>query len=188
MKRLVTVLVVLGWLVPHGVEPQSVRTVSIDGTIGHATAFTQTPYVGDNGAVADAMLAFRFSDAPGHSLIGAAVVSRWDILSNGYDASCTPLPDGSCTPHMPFFAMRAVVFGWEVLSSGHASLRLTAGPAFFRFRDGEPQSNGLHARADLGSALAGRVGVVISANWSKVNSYRDTEFDYRAITAGLRIR
>lgn len=187
MRLCVTLLIALGSLVPLEGSAQVQRTWSFDLTVGGGTVRSDYPYVEDGAILAELLLGIRWRREPGNSFIAAAGISG-DPVSNGYDASCNPLPNGDCAPHMPRFISRHVVFGWEALAADNASVRLMAGPAWYDARYGGGQSNGFQVRLDLAATRLGPVSPAISGRWMHVASYQNTEIDYYVFNFGLRIR
>lgn len=163
--------------------------LSIDASAGVGT-ITGGDYLWRSSVVLDATLGLVAREAPGGALLVAVsggVHAPW-----GNAMACPG--GGDCTGDHPVFLSLGALAGWEQAGAGSLSLRILAGPAFYRasassFGDDDPvMTAGAQVRGDLGVQATTRLAIVLSARGAYLPNLDGEAVGLGALGLGLRFR
>ena len=189
MAKLSTVLFIVAMGVTfttRGIAAQSQQhPFAIDATLGGGVGHGGPRVRNRGGFAADASVGVRL----GRPLNGRGTVvfsAGWQGALAGAD-DCPLVPGGGCLGRYPMFFSAAALAGVEVGRPHGATIRLLAGPAYFREDDGE-EAFGMQARFDVSTPAALHVALVASARASVLPNFRGDIYSLSALGVGVRIR
>jgi hypothetical protein len=106
-------------------------------------------------------------------------------LASGDD--CLLTPSGGCVPDFPLFYSAAALLGWEAAGTRGPSLRMLAGPAYYRADEGGA-ALGLQARLDVATPALLHVALVASVRGAVLPNFRSDALRLAAAGLGVRLQ
>lgn len=164
---------------------QSGHSVFVEATLGANVGQGGGQLRNRTGIAADALVGVRLSQAlRGKGAIGLGM--GWQGAMAGAD-DCPLATWGGCLGDFPKFFSLAALAGAELGRAHGATVRLLAGPAYFREDEGESALGG-QARLDLSTPALYHVAIVASARVSVLPSFHGNAYSLAAFGLGLRVR
>jgi hypothetical protein len=172
-------------IVSASARAQASHPVSVDATLGVNAGRGGGEFRGRTGVAVDALFAVRLPRASrGNAAVGLGM--GWQGAIAGAD-DCPLAATWTCANEFPRFYSVAAFAGAEVGRMHGATVRLLAGPAYFREDEGE-STVGAQARLDLSTPTLYHVAFVASARLSVLPNFRGDAYTLSALGLGLRVR
>jgi hypothetical protein len=169
---------------PLHVGAQQRPALSLEASVGFGVG-DGSEWRNRAGFALDGLVGLRVRSAPGGAILAGLAGGMQGMPGSGDD--CLLTPSGGCVPDFPLFYSAAALLGWEAARASGPSLRVLAGPAYYRADEGGA-ALGLQGRLEVASPAWLHVAVVASVRGAVLPNFRGDALALAAAGFGLRLQ
>lgn len=144
--------------------------VSLDATAGLGASSGGGNFRSRGAVALDALFGIRLRPAAGSGLLAGLSAGLQGPIHGGDDCLIAP-GGGGCVPHFPLFYSAGALVGWERAGARGPSVRVLAGPAYYRADEGG-RALALQGRLDLATPALFHIALVASLRGAVLPDFR----------------